>query len=241
MAGLAEVAVEVNVNRLFEYSIPESERGVVRPGMRVRVPFGSRNLKGFVVSLAEREPPEGAKPISGAVETFPVLSPPLIRLGLWMSGYYVCAPGEVFKMMLPGKARLKEEKSRENSVEMEKYALPQRFLPVNRCMNEGKAGVFLLKRTSREQEDCLELLKDAVSSGRQAVVRTRPALDHGRRVERSATEGGASKELGASDENDVVSVKVRREVLHVQTKLTRIHDDLHGVSEPLPEFVDEIE
>ena len=55
---LAQVALPLGLRRLFSYSIPRELKDRVRPGHRVRVPFGRRTAFGFVVGFT-REPPPG--------------------------------------------------------------------------------------------------------------------------------------------------------------------------------------
>ena len=51
---IAGVLVEIsnrNVDRIFEYSIPEQLLSSIKVGVRVLVPFGSMTLEGFVLEI----------------------------------------------------------------------------------------------------------------------------------------------------------------------------------------------
>ena len=54
---IARVAVDIplpHLDRLFDYSITESQTADVRPGVRVRVRFAGRLRDGYVVEVTDR-------------------------------------------------------------------------------------------------------------------------------------------------------------------------------------------
>ena len=54
--NFAEVIVDVttkNIDRPFDYRIPDKFKGMIKKGMRVIVPFGARKIQGFVTSVKE--------------------------------------------------------------------------------------------------------------------------------------------------------------------------------------------
>ena len=102
MPRYCEVALPVPLDQPFTYSVPGSLE--VQPGMRVIVPFGSRKLLGVVVRCGVT--PEGVeesaiRPVQEALEEDPALSVELLRLGKWLSHYYLVPEGEVLVAMLP--------------------------------------------------------------------------------------------------------------------------------------------
>ena len=51
---VAGVLVEVsnqNVDRIFEYSVPHALESIIKIGIRVMVPFGRREVEGFVLEI----------------------------------------------------------------------------------------------------------------------------------------------------------------------------------------------
>ena len=77
----AQVIVDVahsEVDKIFEYSCPDD----VKVGCRVKVPFGSRTLDGFVVGLSRTTdyPPEKVKSISSVFDELPALVPECLSL-----------------------------------------------------------------------------------------------------------------------------------------------------------------
>lgn len=81
---VADVIVDVKakpVNRPFTYRIPPELVDVIEPGMRVVVPFGSRKLLGYVVTVRDDEDTDfELKEILGTNDLVPSLTPELIQL-----------------------------------------------------------------------------------------------------------------------------------------------------------------
>jgi primosomal protein N' (replication factor Y) len=94
-----EVALPVPLARNFTYV----SSVLVEQGKRVRVPFGRRRLIGVVLGPSQEKDLEGIelKEIEAVLDETPILSPKLLKLGFWMSQYYLHPLGEVFKTMLP--------------------------------------------------------------------------------------------------------------------------------------------
>ncbi len=56
MTYYASVIVDVpakQTDRAFDYEIPTKWHGFIQPGMRVNVPFGPRQIQGFVVEVKD--------------------------------------------------------------------------------------------------------------------------------------------------------------------------------------------
>ena len=109
----ARVALDTPVRREFSYLVPE-RCADVQPGCRVRVPFGNRDLVGVVVGLDERPPadvdPSRMRDLGAVLDTTPLLTPPLLRLGRWMSDTAYCSWGQALSAMLP--AALRRDRAR---------------------------------------------------------------------------------------------------------------------------------
>ena len=85
--------------RTFTYGIPL--RFTVQPGQLVWVPFGSQTLQGIVVELHSAEPDFPTRDIFQPVEPAPLLSSEQIRLGQWLSRYYLSPLFASLSLMLP--------------------------------------------------------------------------------------------------------------------------------------------
>ena len=103
-ARYAEVVLPVPVSRAYTYQIPDALADRVVPGARVVVPLRGRSVVG-VVTAVDVAPPGGgvvAKPLAGAPDAEPALSPALLELGRWMSDYYGAPLGLSLRAILPG-------------------------------------------------------------------------------------------------------------------------------------------
>jgi len=105
-AKFAKVSVsEVTfwVDRPYDYRIPESMAEIVRPGVRVYVPFsrGNRKAEGVVLSVSDRSDYETPKLISAVLDEQPVLTESQIRLALWMRERFFCTVYEAVRVILP--------------------------------------------------------------------------------------------------------------------------------------------
>jgi primosomal protein N' (replication factor Y) len=95
----ADVAVCLPFSRTFLYEIPNP---VALPA-RVTVPFGAREVQGFVVGFREDKPddfPE-IKPITEVLDPEPLIGPDVYELCRWIASYYMAPLGEVLRGALP--------------------------------------------------------------------------------------------------------------------------------------------
>ena len=86
----ARVLTEMALNREFDYAVPEALAGEVRVGSVVRVPFGSRKIRGFVTALAESSgvAPDKLRWLEGVEGDAPLFDERMVRLTKWIAGYY---------------------------------------------------------------------------------------------------------------------------------------------------------
>ena len=82
--------------------------GSAVPGLRVRVPFGNRQVTGILMSTASESTVSNVKlkSVAEVLDTDPLFSEPLLALLTWASGYYHHPVGEVLPLGLsPGERR----------------------------------------------------------------------------------------------------------------------------------------
>jgi primosomal protein N' (replication factor Y) len=105
MPEFCDVALPVPLDMAFTYRVPTGIDPVV--GGRVLVPFRQQRMTGVVIELHDRKPAVAAKDVISSIDPTPVLDEQLLRLGRWISDYYLAPPGEVFRTMLPLGAEFK--------------------------------------------------------------------------------------------------------------------------------------
>jgi len=108
MPKFCDVAVPVPVDAVFTYRLPDGV--TLSRGSRVLVPFGRQRLIGIATSVHDRAPKMAAKNVLESPDPLdtPALTPELLRLGQWISDYYLAPIGEVFRSMLPLNAEFKK-------------------------------------------------------------------------------------------------------------------------------------
>lgn len=106
----ADVVLPVPLSELFTYALPASLEHEVQAGCRVLVPFGARGTTTALVLRLHNQAPEGftIKEVLSVIDTSPVILPQQLTFWRWISSYYLCTLGEVYKAALPGK--MKKEK-----------------------------------------------------------------------------------------------------------------------------------
>ena len=109
MARLAHVVPLAPVGGVYTYAVPDELDEEATVGARVLVPFGRRQLTGVVVRRDEGDA-DGAKPLAGALDGRPALTPELLALTEWVAGYYLCTWGEALKSALPSGAEVESRR-----------------------------------------------------------------------------------------------------------------------------------
>ena len=106
MLKYAKVAVPVPLKQEFTYSFDDDALKVV-PGIRVMVPFGRREVQGYVVDVLDSKPDVGfeIKAVSKAIDKEPLFGKREYELALWMERFYFSSRGEILDVMIPGGRR----------------------------------------------------------------------------------------------------------------------------------------
>lgn len=103
-----DVILPLPLEGTFTYSVPDTLAPQVRMGVRVVVPLGrSKTYTAMAVRTHVDKPEFDTRDIIQVVDDSPVLPERQLRLWQWISTYYMCALGDVFKAALP--AGLKAE------------------------------------------------------------------------------------------------------------------------------------
>ncbi len=138
--AFVEVVLPVPLRRAFTYRVPEAMQGTIKPGARLTLPFGRRNLTGYAVELHE-ELPAGIeidesklKDVIEVLDEEPLITPEILKLTQWTADYYASFWGEMLKASLP--AGLNNDKVK-----------PKRRKAVRLCRNAGT-----LARPSKEND-----------------------------------------------------------------------------------------
>ncbi len=102
-ARIARVALLRPVDKPYSYFVPDRLAGVVRPGMRVTVPFGrgDKPATAFVLDISDSPWQSTLKPVLDPVDVTPLLDAALLELGEWIARYYAGHLGRTLDLMVP--------------------------------------------------------------------------------------------------------------------------------------------
>ncbi len=145
---IAEVIVDIansQVDRVFDYLAHEN----TVEGQRVLVPFGNRNIEGFVIRLKEKSDlaPEKLKSILRQLDDLPLLSPEFLSLSEFMIKHNHLRRADIFRLFLPSGMRQGRAK-----------ALIQTKVAVSADFNREKVA-NTLRKNSKKQFMLLEILE----------------------------------------------------------------------------------
>lgn len=109
----AKVIIDIpiaQVNRVFDYLVPQEWEEMVELGMRVEVPFGNRNLLGFIVGFSDVSNFEGElKSITKLLDYTSYLNNELIELSDYLSEQLQVFRIDILQTMLPNLLKVKYE------------------------------------------------------------------------------------------------------------------------------------
>ena len=106
-----DVVLPLPLSSVFTYALPPGLQSVVCVGSRVVVPFGAKKIYTAIVCEVHDRCPEGyeVKPILELLDRRPLLLPEQLDFWRWISDYYLCALGDVYKAALPSGMKLESE------------------------------------------------------------------------------------------------------------------------------------
>ncbi|SFN60601.1 replication restart DNA helicase PriA [Paenimyroides ummariense] len=106
-----DVIVPIAVTTTFTYRVSQAEYNFLQQGMRVAVPFGKRLVYTALVLNKHNQKPQlyEAKDIHTIIDEKPIVTQIQIEFWQWISQYYMCSLGEVYKAALPSAFLLESE------------------------------------------------------------------------------------------------------------------------------------
>ena len=103
MSKFVDVILPLPLPGTFTYSIPEELKGKIIPGSRVIVPFGKKvSYTALVAKLHNNTNNDyEIRPIKEILDETPIVLDEQIKLWDWISKYYMCSVGEIYKAAIP--------------------------------------------------------------------------------------------------------------------------------------------
>lgn len=106
-----EVILPLSLAKTFTYRISETEFHYIKKGMRVAVPFGkSKMYTALVIATHQNQPTlYEAKEINQILDEKPIVTEIQIAHWQWISTYYMCTIGDVYRGAMPSALLLESE------------------------------------------------------------------------------------------------------------------------------------
>ncbi len=151
---IAKVITDLSLDKVFDYQIPSEIEAQIRPGTRVRVPFGNSFRLGFVLELAERSDYPSLKNLQIADGDNVCIPENLLKLGDWIKDYYCSSQEQAIRTLLPGAVRSGKIHSKTVKVyNIKDLELCEKFI------NDNSS-----KKTAAKRINCLNFIRENPSS-----------------------------------------------------------------------------
>lgn len=111
MTLYADVILPLPLQGLYTYIIPPELADTVYEGSRVIVQFGKKKFYTAIVfrSYESEEKQTPVKDIVSTLEDYPIVTPFQLKFWEWVSFYYMCSLGDVYRAALPSALKLESE------------------------------------------------------------------------------------------------------------------------------------
>ncbi|MCJ7935420.1 MAG: primosomal protein N' [Chryseobacterium sp.] len=106
-----QIVLPLNLKGSFTYKVPEELIPEIQTGMRVLVPFGGKKIYTGIVFELHDQAPENfiAKEVISILDDQPILPEEQIDFWNWLSDYYLCSLGEIYRFAFPSSLKLESE------------------------------------------------------------------------------------------------------------------------------------
>ncbi len=160
----AEIILPLALQQSYSYRIPASMEPDIKTGQRVIVQFGERKFYTGIVYRIHADCPEHIelKPISEILDSDETVTEQQLKLWDWMSDYYMCSLGEIFKAGLPAGLKLESEAriTLNENLKGPPELTPQQELLIRYLQKNQGVGIDQLARAAgqsrREVKDLLD-------------------------------------------------------------------------------------
>ena len=111
MFHFIDVILPIPIQKTFTYSVTEDEANFLQKGMRVAVSFGkSKIYSALVLNIHQTKPTlYEAKEIHQILDETPLVNEQQLQHWQWLSDYYMCSLGDVYRASLPSAFLLESE------------------------------------------------------------------------------------------------------------------------------------
>lgn len=108
----ADVILPLPIYGTFTYRVPQKMVSEIGIGFRVIVPFGRKKFYTAIIASLSTIKPSGnydIKEISLILDKSPIVRNPQLKFWDWISEYYLCSTGDVYKAAMPAGLKVESE------------------------------------------------------------------------------------------------------------------------------------
>ena len=147
MAEFAKVIVDISIDKLdrpFTYRIPSGLENEVHIGTQVRIPFGSRQVSGYVIGLSDTPEydPARIRQIDAVEEGSVPIEGQLIELADWMHRCYGGTMNQALRTVLPVRKRVRPKVKKYVVLRLEEQEGRQVLSLLTRKKHKARARVM---------------------------------------------------------------------------------------------------
>jgi primosomal protein N' (replication factor Y) len=174
----ADVLLPLPIYGTFTYAVEREKSIGLIAGIRVSVPFGKKNTyTALIISIHDDRPSDyETREIISILDLEPVVIPSQLALWKWMSEYYMCPLGEIFKAAMPGglelsrKSRHKPEKDTgPNEISILNAAQRQALEEINTAFLQSEVALLHGITSSGKTEIYIHLIREALDRNLQVL------------------------------------------------------------------------
>ncbi len=141
--AFVKVWVDTSVGHLdgtFDYLVPERLSQSVKPGIRIGVPFGGRDVEALVLNRTDKSEITNLKFVSSVISEQIVATPSLIRLISSISERWICNPYDLIRGAIPARVASVDKA----------FAADSGYLGAERTVTKSKGEVTYLHLAPHE-------------------------------------------------------------------------------------------
>lgn len=152
----AQILIEYptkKIDKYFTYIIPEQLKDIINIGMKVKVPFGTKTINGFVMNIVNNFNDEyELKEIIDVVDRELILNKELINLGIFIKEKTLCPLISAYQAMLPSSLKIKNQDT--------DYNVYKTYIELNKSISEIKKYLKEYNKNNKQSELLHMLLTD---------------------------------------------------------------------------------
>ena len=144
----AQVLIEYptkKIDKYFTYQVPSNLQNIIKVGMKVKIPFGTKTINGFVMDIKDEYHSEYAlKEIVDVIDKELILNEELMQLGEFLQEKTLCPLISAYQTMLPSSLKIKDQNT--------DYNFYKTYVVLNQSKDDIKNYLKEYKKLNKQSE-----------------------------------------------------------------------------------------